>query len=290
MCVSQFVDAVCSLLAPPLPEGNEDSGVHSAEDPLPTLHRHPSHLSSPALSTITTATVTTLPTHTSLGNASSTSSLYTNNGFSTLWIQAIVSKATLTIYAPLPQNPVSSTSASIERHSVSAQSKTSSTGSYITPLTSPTEEVVGPMTGSLPTGRSSPTGREKDDNFAVEESEIARFSIEIDGVSVQFDVQEKCTDLIVKVSAVGANLHRRNYSRFATNGGKREGKSDGVWIPYLSSEKILSSKGTALPAELSEILTHSSSAGIAVRTLGVCSNAWFLQHSYTFASRIHSLK
>ena len=99
-------------------------------------------------------------------------------------------------------------------------------------------------------------GRDRD--FTGEESEMAKFSIEVDGVSVQFDVQEKCTDLIVKVLAVGANLHS---SRFACTGGKGGGRNGGVWIPYLSSEKILSSKGTALPAELSEILIHSSSAG-----------------------------
>ena len=261
------MDTLSSLLAPPVPERSDDSGVHSSEDPLPTPHRHPSHLSSPALSTITTATITTLPTHTSLGNASSTSSLYTNHGFSTLWIQAIVSKATLTIYAPLPPNPrPTTTSSSVERYSVSAQSKTSSTGSYMTPLTSPTVEIVGPITYPLPTGLQTEgsTARKdggRDRDFTEEESQMAKFSIEVDGVSVQFDVQEKCTDLIVKVLAVGANLHRRNCGHFASTGGKGGGRSGGVWIPYLSSEKILSSKGTALPAELSEILIHSSSAG-----------------------------
>ena len=263
--MSQVVEAVSSLLAPPPSEGGEDSGIHSSEEPPPTPHHQPSHLSSPAQSTITTATITTLPAHTSLGTASSASSL-SYSGFSTLWVQAIVSKITLTVFASLPPTV---TRSSMDRHSVSAQSKTSSTGSYLTPLTSPTVEIAGPIDASLLTKPVGDTEEGRDRNTPEAELDMARFSLEIDGVSVQFDVQEKCTDLIVKVSAVGANLHRQNCGGFATSGGKGVGRSSGPWVPYLSSEKILSSKGSALPTELSEILANSSSAGI-LNSINVC--------------------
>ena len=132
----------------------------------------------------------------------------------------------------------------------------------MTPLTSPTVEAVGYISSSIPTEVPMESAViESGENFAEDESEMAKFSLEIDGVSVQFDVQEKCTDLILKVSAVGANLHRRN---LGTSGGRGGGINSRLWIPYLSSEKILSSKGSALPAELSEILAHSSSAGKSI--------------------------
>ena len=270
MCVSQVMEGVSLLLASPSPETSEDSGVHSAEEPPQTPQHHPSHLSSPPPSTITTAT---LPAHTSLGTASTTSSLYEYSGFSTLWIQAIVTKITLIIFASLPPTSTPS-SGPIEKHSLSAHSKTSSTTSYLTPLTSPTFEMssvsatdahltMGAMEGV--SGRGCKYGAESESETA------AKFSVEIDGLSVQFDVQEKCTDLIVKVSAVGANLYRKHFGRFAAmdgGGGRREG--GGQWIPYLPSEKIFSSKGSTLPAELSEILTHSSSAGTVIVCVCVC--------------------
>ena len=97
------------------------------------------------------------------------------------------------------------------------------------------------------------------------EMEFVKFLLEVDGVSVQFDIQERCTDLILKVTAVDTNLHSRreakqNQKPMALGGG---GGGGGVWEPYLSSEKILSmsSRGSALPPQLSQILTHSSPAG-----------------------------
>lgn len=199
---------------------------------------------------------------------------------------------------------------------MSVQSKTSSTGSFMTPLTSPTggdtqmeesgtfhseenreviddvfsghdfvevekkgmqirapqkgngNETANNMRNGTGTGNSMKNGNRagKSGGSAVDsDTVLVKFSMEIDGVSVQFDVQEKCTDLILKVSAIDANLYRRAAvgptSLLIGNSNERLRGESGLWRPYLSSEKILSSKGSALPAELSEILTHSSPTG-----------------------------
>ena len=122
------------------------------------------------------------------------------------------------------------------------------------------------MPSSLPT-ETSVSIKDKSDREAKSSTERElKFSLEVDGVSVQFDVQEKSTDLVVKVSGAGANLHRRNFMATSGEGG---GKDSQPWVPYLSSEKLFSSRGSTLPHDLSEILTHSSSAGMYVRMYGV---------------------
>ena len=347
-CVSNISEALSSLLTSPSSEESEDSGIHSSYNPplTPSHHRShqpsPSHLSSPAQSTITT--LTTLPAHTSLvTTATSTDSSPSSHAHnlspsSSLWIQAIVTRITLALYAPLPKRQtfrsgrfnVSSShtdSADVDRadvgntHSLaSVHSKTSSTASFMTPLTSPTtrehsgtsryEEdtkksllvdvdfsssvrsdvvedetthqkrngttvrdpgngngsVKDPKNWNGDMGNVSGTGMGgggKDES----ETEMVKLSLEVEGVSVQFDLQEKSTDLVLKISAVDANLYRQD-SRSGLAGVSRRGEgvgrgSGGQWKPYLSSEKILSSKGSALPRELSEILAHSSPAGTA---------------------------
>ena len=224
---------------------------------------------------------------------------------------------------------------------MSVQSKTSSTGSFMTPLTSPTgggdtqmeesgtfhseenreviddvfsgqdfvevekkgmqirapqkgngNETANNMRNGNGTGNSMKNGNRagKSGGSAVDsDTVLVKFSMEIDGVSVQFDVQEKCTDLILKVSAIDANLYRRAAvgptSLLIGNTNEQQslrGKS-GLWRPYLSSEKILSSKGSALPAELSEILTHSSPTGTVICLLSG-GHLWI----YSMSSILHT--
>ena len=148
---------------------------------------------------------------------------------------------------------------------MSAESKTSSRGSYKTPLTSPVTETGEDDVVFIASSSQRDCGEVETEGEADIAVEVVKLSLEVDGISVQFDVQEKCTDLVLKVAAVDANLHSRqggatqSQQTVAIGGG-------GVWRPYLSSEKILSSRGSALPPELSQILTLSSPAG-TVHTL-----------------------
>ena len=251
VCTSNLMESFSALLGSPPTEEAEDSGIHSNYNPPhPRPHPTPSHLSSPAHSTITSATLTTLPAHTSQSTTSS-SSQYTYNTFSSLWIQAIVTKVTLTLFAELP--PQTHSHKSSRGHTTPSNvgphtSKTSSTASYATPLTSPMYDTHNEST-AFTAGIATETE-------ICSENDLAKFFLEIDGVSVQFDVQEKCTDLILKVSAVDANLYRSNGKPAGSCGA-----DDRVWSPYLSSEKIMSSRGSALPQELSRILAHASPAG-----------------------------
>ena len=247
-----------------------------------------------------------------------------------------MTRITLSLYAPLPKRQtlrsgrfnVSSShtdSADIDRvdvgntHSLaSVHSKTSSTASFMTPLTSPTTRehsgtsryeddtksllvdvdfsssvrsdvvegetthqkrngtvrdpgngngsVKDPKNWNGDMGNVSETGMRgggKDES----ETELVKLSLEVEGVSVQFDLQEKSTDLVLKISAVDANLYRQDSGSGLAGASRGEegvgGGSGEQWRPYLSNEKILSSKGSALPRELSEILAHSSPAGTA---------------------------
>ena len=107
------------------------------------------------------------------------------------------------------------------------------------------------------TDRGHEAGKERESG-----TDLVKFSLEVDAVSVQFDVQEKCTDLVLKVSAIEAGLHRRDVQPSRGGPWCQQAREGGRWDRFLSSEKILSSKGSTLPQDLCDILTHS--AGVCV--------------------------
>ena len=314
VCASSVLEALSPFLTQPPSEEDEDSGIHSTPLTPHHLPPTPSLFSSPAHSTITTATVTTLPAHTS-HSTTSTSSLITHHSFSALWIQAIITKITLTLFARLPKLPPRNHNQNERGRSSTAQgfSVSSSTGFYATPLTSPTEcaytrdtatAASGPLYGEGVTQSEAPAenGAQGVGNFATmankglqenkqkplqngsvppatdvgqtgtnnrsasnscfeTRTELVKFALDIDGVSVQLDVQEKCTDLVLKVSSVDASLYRKQEEGKKSSSGVAQDSGGGGWGPYLPSEKILSSKGSALPESLSQLLVHSSPAG-----------------------------
>ena len=314
VCASSVLEALSPFLTQPPSEEDEDSGIHSTPLTPHHLPPTPSLLSSPAHSTVTTATVTTLPAHTS-HSTTSASSLITHHSFSALWIQAIITKITLTLFARLPKLPPQNHNQNERGRSSTAQgfSVSSSTGFYATPLTSPTEcaytrdtatATSGPLfgegvtqgegpaengaqgggnfatmankgiqenkqkpfrSGSVPpatdVGQTGTNNRSASNSCFKTRTELVKFALDIDGVSVQLDVQEKCTDLVLKVSSVDASLYRKQGEGKKSSSGVAQDSGGGGWGPYLPSETILSSKGSALPESLSQLLVHSSPAG-----------------------------
>lgn len=71
-----------------------------------------------------------------------------------------------------------------------------------------------------------------------------RMSIEVESVSVQLDIQERCTDVIFKVSSMECAL-----SKFET---KSPPPGRGQWVPYLdnSNGKLFSTSSSNLSAEV----------------------------------------
>lgn len=135
----------------------------------------------------------TLPTASEASTASS-SKLY--QGVSSLWLQLLISKITFHLYGQ-------SESEKLETESgVFSRSTTSSI-----PASSPTVEREGSWDKDRPP---------------------LRFSLEVESVSLQVDVQERCTDFIFKLSSVESDL--QSLSRKDTPPG-------GHWVPYLEKSK-----------------------------------------------------
>ena len=288
-CLSHITDTLSHFLTPSPSEEEDDSGIHSNYNPPHHHHHHhaPSSRSSrsPAHSTITTATIVTLPAPSS----TTSSSLLTYHTFPTLWIQGILSKISLSIIAELPRK---------NKRRLKSEEKlderASSANSFVTPRTSltdvfvegkPVSSEITPVqnqvqsgqthsqachearggTGSLASHDGGESERCRNSESSEEGSnrvkELGKLVLEIDGVSVQLDIQEKRSDLILKVAAVDANLYREDSS---TTSGKKTvegGRDVRIWRPLLSSEKIFTSKGSALPESLSSVLMHSCPAG-----------------------------
>ncbi len=160
----------------------------------------PSHLSSPAQSTLTRST--TLPTG---SDVSTVSSFLIYQGLSSLWIQVIIPKLVLNLYA--------------WDHSGTKQ--TSDKESL--------KSLLNEKNGTL-----------------------VKLSIEIDGTSLQVDIQEKCTDIVFKLAAMESSLYQKNDS--LTNNDTTTFLPDNQWIPRITSSngKIFSSLSSVLPESLSQ--------------------------------------
>ena len=102
---------------------------------------------------------------------------------------------------------------------------TSASSSYATPLDSPLRSV-----GAVPSPR---------DLF----SRVVKLTLDVDAVSLTLDVRERFTDVAVKVGGVEGLCS------------KRVGGAE--WKPLLPSGKLFSSRGSTLPAGLSQLVAHT---------------------------------
>lgn len=197
----------------------DDSGIVSSlkqEEPsLPPV----SILSSPAHST---ATPPTLPAG---SEVSTMSSSLVFQGFSTLWVQLLISKLVVNIYNQ-------------QRTPPAPRLATQPSSEYSTPFTSPppaaAKESSAPseLGGSLSSsGAASDQGRE-----------TIKVSLEVDGISLQVDIQERCTDMIFKMASMECSYLK-----------KHKESSSSSWLPYLSNSngKLFSTSSSSLPEELS---------------------------------------
>lgn len=80
---------------------------------------------------------------------------------------------------------------------------------------------------------------------------LVKFSIEMDGVSLQADIQEKCTDVVFKLAAMEASLYQKSGS---VTSGTPAFIPENQWIPRISSSsgKLFSSLSSVLPKSLSQ--------------------------------------
>ncbi len=157
----------------------------------------PSHLSS---STLTRST--TLPAG---SDVSTVSSFLIYQGLSSLWIQVIVPKLILNLYA----------------WDHSGTKETSNKESL--------KSLLHEKNGAL-----------------------VKLSIEIDGTSLQGDIQEKCTDIVFKLAAMESSLYQKNDS--STINHTPAFLPNNQWIPRIASSngKLFSSLSSVLPEGLSQ--------------------------------------
>ena len=141
-------------------------------------------------------------------------------GFSSLWVQVLVSKLVVNLYG---------------RDKTPETSDQDSTCGYDTPLTSPGVP--------LPPKTPPPCGGDK---LPAEEKAL-RVSLEVDGVSLQLDVQEKYMDAVFKVASMECAL------------AKKDSASLEEWISYFpgGNRKLFSSSGSTLPESLSPLTPPS---------------------------------
>ena len=184
----------------------DDSGiiVSSKQDPSA-----PSVISSPAHSTVTPPT---LPAE---SEVSTVSSSLVFQGFSTLWVQLLVSKFVLNVYN---RQTASSNCTNPVGRAAAADGEPSSDKLHVEGKLSSGSEV------SL---------------------ETVRVSLEADGISLQVDIQERCTDIVFKVASTECSYLKKSC----------QDPSGISWLPYLSglNGKLFSTTSTSLPEELSRI-------------------------------------
>ena len=171
-------------------------------------------LSSPAHSTVTP------PTHPVGSEVSTVSSSLVFQGFSTLWVQLLVSKLVLNIYNR--QKPASSFGSS----------------EYSTPFTSPSAADKKTSSSDQLDGSLSSSGG----------TEAINVSFEVDGISLQVDIQERCTDMIFKMASMECSYLKKHSS-------SDDPSTKVSWLPYLSHSngKLFSTSSSSLPEELSRI-------------------------------------
>ena len=186
----------------------DDSGITTSLKQEPSA---PSIISSPAYSSVTPPT---LPAE---SEVSTMSSSLVFQGFSTLWIQLLVSKLILNVYSRQAA------------FSVQQDAPLKYSSSLASPAAASRETEMDELT-SKPSFDSNGT------------SETLRVSLEADGVSLQVDMQERCTDIVFKMASMECSYCQRDPTTVS-------------WQPYLSGSngKLFSTTSSSLPEELSQI-------------------------------------
>jgi len=102
-------------------------------------------------------------------------------------------------------------------------------------------EVSSSVNSSYATPMTSPTSVSNADGISVSSqgNVITKLSLEIDSASLQVDIQEKCMNIVFKVA-----IAEGSYLKW----------EQGVWMPCLSSEKLFSSRRSAIPDDLSQVV------------------------------------
>ena len=196
----------------------DDSGIVSSlrqgEPSIPPS----SILSSPAHSTMTPPTVP------AGSEVSTMSSSLVFQGFSTLWVQLLISKLVINIYSQQRAPPA-----------------TQPCREYSTPFTSPPAAAKDSpasteLGGSLSFSRAASEGRE-----------TIKVSLEVDGISLQVDIQERCTDMIFKMASMECSYLKKHFCN--------KESSTPSWLPYLSNSngRVFSTSSSSLPEELSRM-------------------------------------
>ena len=230
----------------------DDSGiiVSSLRQEEPSLPPS-SILSSPAHSTVTP------PTLPAGSEVSTMSSSLVFQGFSTLWIQLLVSKLVLNIYS---------------QQQTSSIPQFSGSSKYSTPFTSPSAAGKESSSSSkLEDGSSS-------SRVASGGSETIKVSLEVDGISLQVDIQERCTDMIFKMASMECSYVKKHYKDPSTTS----------WLPYLSNSngKLFSTSTSSLPEELSRMTDPLSHPPLVPfeQTAGISSP--YHHHHHTFSPKL----
>ena len=189
----------------------DDSGINVSSRQEPSAV---SVVSSPAHSTVTPPT---LPPE---SEVSTVSSSLVFQGFSSLWIQLLISKLIVNVY----NRQMSSTAAA-------AHDKSSK---CTTPITSPAapDRDAHQLNGGP--------------SLSNEALEMVNISLEADGISLQVDIQERCTDLIFKMALMECSYLKKKSC---------QDDKDISWRPYLSNSngKLFSTVSSSLPEELSRM-------------------------------------
>ena len=211
-----------SMVTRPLPSTSsstslevDDSGIVSS---LRQGEPPSSILSSPAHSTVTP------PTLPAGSEVSTMSSSLVFQGFSSLWVQLLVSKLVINMY---------------NQQLASSTVPLSKSSKYSTPYTSPSVAAKD-ISSSVKPGDGLSSSR-----AAGEGSDTIKVSLEVDGISLQVDIQERCTDMIFKMASMECSYLKKCCKELST----------ASWLPYLSNSngKLFSTSSSSLPEELSRM-------------------------------------
>ena len=244
LIVSDIAEKIKSLSSSTSPSSTHGdihaSGIRTPKTAVGAMGRHTHTLATP---TTFSATPSTLPT---ASDVSTTSLSY--QGVSSVWLQLLISKCVLQLYGR-EDNTRTNTQCSCRQEEGR-------------------EAALSSATSKAESLKES--GFSKIGSFSSSSSAALKVSIEVDILSLQVDVQEKCTDFILKVAAVESDLCM--LSRCS------DGSSS--WIPYLvhSKGKLFSSSTSNLPDDILQVTApgflanqfHSPQHGVTTDIYSPC--------------------
>ena len=215
--VSAISEKVSAFTSPSSSTINgEDSGISSSRTPLGL---------DPATPSPTNATPSTHPTVSEI----STSSSNFYQGLSFLWLQVLISKFVLNIYGRDNQ----------QKQEVRQEIKVKTgqkvgDATFIDPVTSTSTRSQINVCDSLDKSLPQPV----------------RLSLEVENMSMQIDVQERCTDFVFKISSIECDM-----CSFMDNF-----PFPGQWVPHLgeSNGKLFSSTTSNFPDDVLQLIATAS--------------------------------